>query len=315
MFTFVVRRVALGLVIIVMAVSSLYVLVQAAPGDPMSVLLGPRATPEMKAAMEAKFGLDRPMPVQILNFLTSVLQGDLGVDLITKLPVRDLVLAQLPYTLTLIAGAFLLAILFGIPLGCFSAVARGSWLDRLSGVLSVSVIAVPAVIIAIYGMLLFAVHLAWLPAIGAGRHGDFADQLRHLILPTAAVGIGWVGYVARLVRSSLLEVLNEDFIFNARAYGISERRIITHYALRIAIAPTVTVLGIGVAYMLGSAVFAEIIFARPGIGKMMSDAVMARNYPVTMGVALVSTILLIVVVTISDILNALIDPRMREAQE
>lgn len=315
MLTFIIRRLTLGLVIIVMAVSSLYVLIQAAPGDPLTILLGPRATPEMLEAMRAKFGLDRPMLVQIANFLVSVLKGDLGTDLITKLPVKDLVFGQLSHTLTLIAASFVFAAVLGIPLGCFSAVYRDSWIDRLAGVLSVSVIAIPAVIIAIYGMLLFAVHLAWLPAIGAGEPGDIADRLRHMILPTFAVGIGWVGYIARLVRSSMLEVLNEDFILNARAYGIPERRIIFRYALRIAIAPTVTVLGIGVGYMLGNAVFAEIIFARPGIGKMMSDAVSARNYPLTMGVVLVSTVFLIVAVTISDILNALIDPRMREAQE
>lgn len=315
MFTFIVRRVTLGLVVIVIAVSSLFVLVQAAPGDPISVLLGPRATPEMMDAVRAKYGLDQPMPIQVVKFLGSVLQGDLGEDLIYKLPVSDLVFAQLLHTLTLIAAALVLAAVLGVPLGCFSAVYRGSWLDRLTGVVAVSVIAMPAVIISIFGMLLFAVHLAWLPAIGAGQSGDLADQLRHLILPTVAVGIGWVGYIARLVRSSMLEVLNEDFIVNARAYGISERLIIFRYALRTAIAPTVTVLGVGVSYMLGSAVFAEIIFARPGIGKMMSEAVMARNYPLTMGVVLVSTVFLIVAVTISDIVNALIDPRVREAQE
>lgn len=298
-----------------MAVSSLYVLVQAAPGDPVAILLGPRGTEEMRAALYAKFGLDRPLPVQVLKFLGRVLQGDLGTDLITKEPVSKLVFAQLAHTMRLIAAALLIATLFGIPLGCLSAVYRGSWLDRVTGVLAVSVIAMPALIIAIYGMLLFAVKLSWVPAIGAGEPGDLVDQLHHLILPAIAVGIGWIGYLARLVRASLLEVLGEDYILNARAYGISERRIVFRYALRIAIAPALTVLGIGVGIMLGSAVFAEIIFARPGIGKLMSDAVSARNYPLTMGVVLIGTVFMIAAITLSDILNALLDPRVREAQE
>ena len=134
-------------------------------------------------------------------------------------------------------------------------------------------------------------------------------------MPAVAVGIGWVGYLARLVRAAMLEVLNEDYILNARSFGLPERWIVFRYALRVAIAPTITVLGIGVGYMLGSAVFAEIVFARPGIGKMMYDAVSVRNYPVTMGVVLASTVLLVASTTLSDILNALIDPRIREAQE
>ena len=315
MLRFCARRIAIGFVIVVLAVSTIYILVQAAPGDPIALMLGPRATPEMIAALEARLGLDRPLPVQIFNFLIGVFQGDLGIDIKTKRLVADEVLEQLPHTLNLILASLLLAAGLGIPLGCFSALHRNSLADRLVGILSVSVIAVPSLIIAIYGMILFAVHLRWLPAIGLGDRGDPLDQLHHLIMPAIAVGIGWVGYLARLVRAAMLEVLNEDYILNARAFGLPERWIIFRYALRIAVAPTITVLGIGVGYMLGSAVFAEIVFARPGIGKMMYDAVSVRNYPVTMGVVLASTVLLVTSTTLSDILNALIDPRIREAQE
>ncbi len=144
---------------------------------------------------------------------------------------------------------------------------------------------------------------------------ELRDQLFHLVMPMVAVGIGWIGYLARFVRSSLLEVLNEDYILNARAYGIAERRVIFRYALRIAIAPTITLLGIGIGYMLSSSVFVEVIFARPGIGKLMFDAISSRNYPLTMGAVLISTVFMITLVTISDIINAMIDPRVREAQE
>ena len=163
-------------------------------------------------------------------------------------------------------------------------------------------------------MILFSVQLRWLPAIGAGEQGDFLDQMHHLIMPAFAVGIGWVGYLARLVRAAMLEVMAEDYILNARAYGLPERWVVYRYALRIAVAPTITLLGIGVGFMLGGAVFVEIIFARPGIGKMMFDGVVARNYPITMGVILISTILMVTTVTLSDIINAMIDPRLRKAQ-
>jgi len=315
MLKFCVRRIAIGFVIVILAISTIYVLVHLAPGNPITTLAGPRASPEAIAAIEAKFGLDAPLPVQVFHFVASVFQGDLGIDIRTRQPVLDQVLAQLPFTIYLILASLLLAAGLGIPLGCLAAIYRNSLLDRLLGILSVSVIAVPSLIIAIYGMILFSVHLQWLPAIGRGDSGDLLDQLHHLIMPTIAVGIGWVGYLARLVRAAMLEILTEDYITNARAYGLPERWIIFRYALRIAVAPTITVLGIGVGIMLGSAVFAEIVFARPGIGKMMYDAVNTRNYPLTMGVVLASTVLLVVTTTLSDIVNAVIDPRIREAQE
>ncbi|MGC1486757.1 MAG: ABC transporter permease [Albidovulum sp.] len=314
MLGFIVRRICLGLTVLILAISSLYVVVQMAPGDPASAMLGPRATPSIKAAFAEKLGLDKPMPVQIFNYLTAVAQGDLGTDLRSRLPVKDVLLAHLPHTIQLVAAALILAASLGIPLGCAAAMRRNSLFDRLIGMLSVSVIAVPSVIIAIYGMILFSARLGWLPAIGAGE-GSLASTLHHLIMPTIAVGIGWVGYLARLVRASMIEVLSANYVRNARSFGLTETRIIYRYALRVAVAPTITVLGIGVGYMLGSAVFAEIVFARPGIGKLMYDAVILRNYPVTLGAVLASSALLIAATTFADILNALIDPRFKEARE
>jgi len=315
MLLFCLKRVSLGVLIVVLAVSTLYVMLLSAPGDPVSMMLGPRSTPEMVAALNARLGLDQPFFVQIWLFLKGALTGDLGQDIKTGRDVFTSIMEQLPHTLRLVCAALLIAAGLGIPLGCYSALHPNSWVDRLSGIISVSVIAMPSLILAIYGMILFSVQLRWLPAIGAGDKGDFLDQLHHLILPAVAVGIGWVGYLARLVRAAMLEVMAEDYILNARAYGLPERWVVYRYALRLAVAPTITVLGIGVGFMLGGAVFAEIIFARPGIGKMMFDGVVARNYPITMGVVLVSTILMVATVTLSDIINAMIDPRLRKAQE
>lgn len=314
MLAFVLRRTALALVIVVLAVTTLYCLVHAAPGSPIDILLGPRASPAMKAALEVRLGLDQPLPAQILKFFGSLLEGDLGVDIKTRRPVADLVLERLPKTMTLLLASLAVAAACGIPLGCFAATHRGSVADRVIGIASVGVISIPPVILSIYGLLLFAAHLKWVPAVGAGERGDLPDQIRHLILPTLAVALNWIGYVARLVRASMLEILNEDYIRNARAFGLGEWAVIYRYALRIAVAPTLTVLGIGVGYMLGSAIFAEIVFARPGIGKLIYDALLVRNYPVIMGSVLASTVILVAATTLSDILNAIVDPRIRQGQ-
>lgn len=315
MFTFILRRIGLGFLVLILAVDSLYVLVQLAPGDPASAMLGPRASPKIKAEFREKLGLDQPMPVQIVNYLIAVGQGDLGTDLKTKRPVLQTIAANAPHTIELVGAALLLAAALGIPLGAAAAVRRNSWFDRALGVVSVSLISIPPVVISIYGMLLFSAHLGWLPAIGAGQGEGVWGNLRHLLMPAFAVGIGWVGYIARLVRASMVEVLGANYIRNARSFGLPERMVTYRYALRAAIAPTIAVLGVGVGYMLGSAAFAEIVFARPGIGKMMYDAVTLRNYPVTLGAVLCATALMVAATTLADILNAALDPRFKESRE
>ncbi len=307
------RRLALAVAIILVAMAILFFMIYLVPGDPASIALGPRATPEMRAALRAKMGLDQPVPIQFFNFVFHVLQGDLGVDVWSNRSVARIVMEALPYTLILAFVALGWAVLLGVPMGCYSAIRRNTWLDKISGVISVSAIAVPSFIVALYCLLIFAVMLRVLPAIGAGEQGDFADQAAHLVLPSFAVGVGWVGYLARLVRASMLEVMGENHIRTARAFGLSERTIIYRYALKLAILPTVTLLGIGVGSTLSSAVFAEIVFARPGVGKLVYDAVITRNYPVVMGSVLVTTALIVLFVLISDLLTAWLDPRVRAA--
>jgi len=151
----------------------------------------------------------------------------------------------------------------------------------------------------------------WFPAIGAGEIGDIPDQANHLVLPAIALGLGWVGYIARLVRASMLEVMEENHIRTARAFGLPERTIIVHYALRIALLPTVTILGLGIGSMLSGALFAEIVFSRPGIGKLLYEAVLTRNYPIVMGAVLVTTGFFVLCTLAADIVNAALDPRLR----
>lgn len=309
---YVVQRLGLAAVIVAAALAMLFAMIHLVPGDPASIALGPRASPEMIAEFRARMGLDRPLVVQFAMFFANAVRGDFGRDVFTNERVLDLVLRQLPYSFALAGAGLGWAIVMGIPLGCFSAIARGSWLDRLTGVLAVSAIAIPSFVIALYALLLFAVELRWFPALGAGEPGDLGDQLRHLVLPAFAIGLGWVGYLARLVRASMLEVLGENHVRAARAFGLPERRIVYRYALKLAVLPTVALLGVGVGRLLSGAVFAEIVFARPGLGRLVYDGVISRNYPVVMGTVLVTTALFVLSTLAADVAVAALDPRVRE---
>lgn len=311
MLIYLVKRILLGILIVIMAVTLLFCMIHLVPGDPARILLGPRATPEMITNISAQMGLDKPLPVQILKFFGNILRGDLGMDVITNRPVAETVFGQLPYTLSLIFSAIIGAMLIGIPLGCYSAFNRNSLADRITGVISVACITAPAFVVALYSLLIFAVTLKWFPAVGAGEKGQFWDQVSHLVLPAFAIGLSWVGYLSRLVRASMLEVLGENHIRTARAYGLPESTVVYRYALKLAVLPTVTVIGVGMGFLLSAALFTEIVFARPGIGKLIFDSITTRNYPVVMGSVLISTILFVISTTLSDLVNAWLDPRIR----
>lgn len=311
MLQYTLQRVALAAAIVFVAISALYVIIVSLPGDPTSVLLGPRATAEMRAMFRLQMGLDDPLFVQVGHFWLRVLSGDLGTDFYRNRPVADAVFSALPHTMALVFAAIFWSASLGILLGAFSADNRNSWLDRVTGVLSVGFIAAPSFVVALYSLLLFAVTLRWFPSIGAGEPGDIGSRIYHLVLPSLAIGLAWVGYVARIVRASMLEALGESYIRTARAFGLPRRTIIYNYALRVAILPAVQVLGVGIGGMLSSAVFAEIVFSRPGIGALIYDAVSGRNYPIVMGAMLVAICFFVICALIADLINAALDPRHR----
>lgn len=313
MLNYAVKRLGLAVAIVSLAMFLLFCMIYLVPGDPASVALGPRATDAMKEALRIKMGLDQPIWVQFWNFFIGAWTGDLGEEVLSGRPVLNVVMEQLPFTLVLIAGGISWSVALGIPLGCWAAINRGSFADRFVGILSVAVIAVPSFVIAIYALLVFAVTLQWLPAIGAGEPGDIGDQLVHLILPSLAVGLGWVGYIARMVRASMLEVLEASHIRTARAFGLPDRTITYRYALTIAILPTITLLGVGIGQMLSSAVFAEIVFARPGVGKLVYDAILTRNFPVVTGAVLVTTVIFVLLNLVADLIVGALDPRVRSS--
>ena len=305
-------RALTAILVVVGALAVLCALTSLIPGNPAIVLLGPRATPEMVAALNAQMGLDRSLPVRLVIFFKNALTGDLGKDVISGTPVLDLVMAALPNTIALALTGLGLAILLGVPLGARAATNPGGLADRITAVVAVGLIATPSYVVAIFLLLLFAVRFGWFPVLGAGDAGDLLDQLHHLVLPAVAISVGWIGYIARLVRSALLEVLGEPFIRTARAYGIGERRIVYAYALKLACVPVVAILGVGLGELLGGAVFAEIIFNRPGLGSLLFDAIRTRNFPVVQGAVLVIVVLFVVTNLMVDLAYAWLDPRVGE---
>ncbi len=313
MWIYALKRVGLAVIIVMVALLALFSLLHLIPGDPISIALGPRATPEIMARYAAKMHLDDPIFVQFFIFLGNALSGDLGVDVFSERSVTVIVGEQLPYTMVLAVAALSWAVVLGIPLGCFSAVRPNSLLDRITGVISVGTIAMPSFLVSIWALLVFAVMLRWLPVIGAGEPGDIGDQISHLILPAFAVGLGWVGYLARLVRASMLEVMGENYIRAARAFGLPQRTVVYRYALKVAILPTITLIGIGFGHLLSGTVFAEIIFSRPGVGKLIYDMVMNRNFPVVQGAVLITTVMYVMITLVSDLIVAWVDPRVRES--
>lgn len=309
MLAFALKRLALAALILFVAVTLMFLMIRAVPGDPIQIMLGPRATLELQARLTAELALDQPIWRQLMIFYGNMLQGDLGIDVFSGRSVTQIVFQQLPFTLELIFASIIWSAALGIGLGAYAAAHPNTLIDRIVAVVSVSFVAAPAFVVALLALLLFAVHLQWFPAIGVGN--GFWDRLGHLVLPAFAIGLSWVGYIARLVRASMLEVLGENHIRTARAFGLSERRIIMVYGLRIAILPVVTVIGVGMGFLLSAAVFAEIVFARPGLGKLVIDSITTRNYPIVMGSVLISTGLFVVSTAIADLVNAWLDPRAR----
>jgi peptide/nickel transport system permease protein len=305
-------RLATAALVLIGAMALLCSLTLIVPGDPATILLGPRATPQAVAIFREQMGLNLPLHERVFAFFLHAVQGDLGVDVLSSRPVAGMVTAALPNTLLLAISAIGLAVLIGIPIGCYAAIRPGSLLDQALAIMSVGLVATPSYVVAILLLYFFSVRLGWFPVLGAGEPGDVLDQLHHLVLPSIALAFGWIGYIARLVRSSLLEVLGEPYIRTARAYGQPERRVVMKYALKLACIPTVAILGVGIGELMGGAVFVEIIFNRPGLGSLIFDAIRNRNYPIVQGGILVVVTIFVVTNLLVDLSYAWLDPRIRE---
>jgi peptide/nickel transport system permease protein len=256
--------------------------------------------------------LDSSVPAQIWHFLVGVAHGDLGQDFLTKRPVSELIGAALPHTLILATVSLALAVVLAIPLAVVSAARQGTWLDRLLATASVGIISIPSYVIGMVGLLVATVWLGTLPAIGTGSLSDPLDYAAHLVLPTLSLALIWAGYLARLLRSSLLEVLGENYVRAARAYGVPEWRVYFQIALREAIPGVVALIGVALGDLMGSAVFIEVIFTRNGLGIALYNAVAERDYPVIRGGVVVIAVLFVLANLLADLANRAINPRLSE---
>jgi peptide/nickel transport system permease protein len=305
------KRFLMTVLVLLLVITFLSLLVHIVPGDPAKTLLGPRANPDLIAKTRAAMDLDKSIPVQVGNFVWNVLHGSFGTDVFTGRPINMLVGSALPHTLILAWGSLGLAVLIGLPLGVYSATHPDSWLDRITAIISISFITIPSYVGGLFLLLLFAVKLRVMPAIGLGKDGDVLDYIKHLILPATALAITWVGYLARLVRASLLKVLNETYIRAAMAAGLSQRLVFYKYALKNALIPTVAVLGVGIGNLMGGAVFVELIFSRPGMGTLIYNAIQSRNYPIVRAGVLVIAVLFVAANLLADLVYTYLDPRIQ----
>jgi peptide/nickel transport system permease protein len=305
------KRLTMTLVVVVVVMVFLSVLVHLVPGEPASIILGPRASESLIAIVREEMKLDEPIHVQVWDFVTGALQGDLGRDFLSRAPVSELILDALPHTIVLAVVAMAVAALVGIPLGVYAATRPNTIIDRVTAVVSVSFITMPYYIAGLFLLLLFSLHWNLFPAVGAGSFSDPVDYLRHLVLPATALALTWVGYIARLVRTSMLEVLGANYIRTARAFGVRERVVFYKYALKNAIIPTVAVVSVGLGELMGGAVFVEVIFTRPGLGSLAVEAIVARNFPVLQGTVLVIALVYVFANLVADLSYRLLDPRIR----
>ena len=281
------------------------------PGDPASIMLGPRATPELVEELNQRLQLDKPLAVRLLYYLKGVVQGDLGTSVWSGRTVASLIADALPHTIILAMTSLGFAALIGIIMGAYSAIKSHSPMGGAVTIMALLGVALPDYVAALLLMLLFCVKWPLFPALGAGEPGHYLDMSSHLALPAMALAISWIGYLARLTQESMVQVLETDYIRTARAFAVPSSVISYRYALKNAIIPTITVIGLGVGKLLGGAVFIEIIFSRPGLGKLIVDAVYARDLPVVQGGILVATVLFVFANLLADISYAFVDPRIQ----
>jgi peptide/nickel transport system permease protein len=312
MWAYIVRRVLAT--IPVMAVVALFVfsLLYIAPGDPAAVIAGDQATPEDVERIRASLGLDRPYLVRFADWLWDILNGNLGTSIFTNLPVSTMIAQRIEPTLSLMVVTVLLAVSIAVPMGVVAAWKQGTLADRAVMGFAVLGFSVPVFVVGYVLAFVFALELDWLPVQGYTpiAQGIF-PWLENLILPAVALGGVYIALIARITRATMLEVLSQDYIRTARAKGVGQRAILFLHALKNAAVPIVTVIGIGIALLIGGAVVTESVFAIPGLGRLTVDAILRRDYPVIQGVVLLFSFVYVLVNLVIDLLYTLFDPRIR----
>ncbi|MFZ0809519.1 MAG: ABC transporter permease [Bradyrhizobium sp.] len=312
MGSYILRRVLVTLPVMAIVALFVFSLLYIAPGDPAAVIAGDQASPADVERIRQSLGLDRPFLIQFGSWVWRILHLDLGTSIFTNLPVTSMIAQRIEPTLSLMTLTLVLTLIIAIPLGVVAAWKAGSWIDRVIMAFAVSAFSLPVFVVGYVLAYVFALELDWLPVQGYTPLAEgFWPWLQNLILPTIALGSVYIALIARITRASMLEVLQQDYIRTGRAKGLGQPSILFVHALKNAAVPIVTVIGLGVALLIGGAVVTESVFAIPGLGRLTVDAILRRDYPVIQGIVLMFSFLYTLVNLMVDVTYTLIDPRIR----
>ena len=310
--TYLIKRLFAVIPVLAVVAVIVFLLLRLAPGDPAVIIAGDTASAQDIEHIRQTLGLDRPLLTQFLTWIARVLQGDLGTSVFTGMPVAEMIRQRIEPTLWISALTMGFAVAFAVPMGIVSAWKAGTWIDRTVSGLAVTAFSLPVFVIG-YGLVYgFSTHLGWFPVQGFKSLSDgFGPFIRHLTLPVISGGLIYMALLARMTRSTMLEVLAEDYIRTARAKGVSSQRLLLRHALKNAAVPIVTTIGLGIAMLLSGVIVTESVFAIPGIGRLTVDSILRRDYPVIQGIVLVTASAYVAINLVTDLLYGLFDPRIR----
>lgn len=312
MINYTIRRILSAIPTLLVVAVMIFFLIRCVPGSPALTMLGDDATVEEIAAMEEEMGLDQPVVVQFVKWIGNILKGDFGTSIYYEKPVLEVIFSRMQPTVILVIYAMIIGIVIGVSLGMLAAIYRNSWIDKVCMVLSTLGISLPGFWLGLNLVLLFAVTLGWFPSVGYVyiEEGGLLETLRYLTLPAVALGLQRSASLARITRSSMLEVLNEDYIRTARAKGLPTRRVICLHALKNSMNQILTQIGISIAHLLGGSIVIENIFTIPGLGRLAYDAITRRDYPLIQGQILYIAFIYVFINLIVDLLYKFFDPRI-----
>jgi peptide/nickel transport system permease protein len=311
MTAFVLKRLGFAAITLFAVLTIVFFIVRVLPGDPALAILGDQASEAALQAMRVRLGLDVPLYQQYVEFLGGVLVGDWGVSMVSGRPVIQEILKVLPATIELTLAALVLGVIVGVPVGVWSAVRRNRLFDYVARIGSLLGLSFPAFVSAVLLLLAFAIQLRWFPVISSGQGGGLFDRLRDLALPAINLGLIMAAYITRVTRSAMLEVLNQDYVRTARAKGLAFVVIVWRHCLRNALIPVVTVVGLYLGILIGNSVLTEIVFNRPGLGKLIVGALNQRDYTMLQGMMVIYTLIVVLVNLVTDLTYGLIDPRIK----
>jgi len=311
-FSYIVRRLIATIPVMAIVAAVVFSLLYFAPGDPAAIIAGDLATAEDIARIHHQLGLDEPFLVRFWQWTWGVLHGDLGISIFTSLPVWQLIQQRVEPTAALTVSTLIVSVSIAIPIGVVAAANAGTWIDRAAMAFAVLGFSVPSFVLAYVLILVFSVGLDWLPVQGySSITAGIWPFLQHLILPSTALGLIYAALIARITRASMLEVLSQDYIRTARAKGLSSQDVLIGHALKNAAVPIATIIGIGIALLIGGVIVTETVFAIPGIGRLTVDAILRRDYPVIQGVILLFSAAYVIVNLLVDLSYTVLDPRVR----